>query len=94
MIGNTINHEIAHSLGVVSPLDPGNRITIGGTTVTSPLDGDNGAHNKVNSNTNIVDAGGTRPFTRRIEATGVQQVFNATNARFLRDCVPFDRVDN
>jgi hypothetical protein len=94
MVGNTINHEMAHGLGVVSPLDPSNRITIGGTTVASPLNGDNGAHNRTTNLQNIVDPGSARPFVRRVESTGVQNRFNATNSQYLRDCVPFDRNDN
>lgn len=94
MVGNTLNHEVAHSLGVVSRIRANNQITINGTTVTSPLNGDGGAHNRVTNNTNIVDGGGTRSFVRRIEDTGVRQVFNATNARYMRDCIPFDRRDD
>jgi hypothetical protein len=95
MVGNTINHESAHALGVVSRIRAENKITIGGVTVTSPLNGDAGAHNRVTNNTNIVDDGGTRSFQRRIEAGGLpQQHFNATNAKYLQDCVPFDRKDN
>jgi len=94
MVGNTINHEVAHALGLVSRLKANNSITIGAVTVTSPLNGDGGAHNRVTNNTNIVDAGGTRNFVRRIENTGIQQVFNAVNVRFLRDCIPFDRRDD
>ena len=94
MVGNTINHETAHALGVVSRVRANNQITISGTTVTSPLNGNGGAHNQVTNNTNIVDAGGTRSFVRRIENTGVQQVFNAVNAQYMRDCVPFDRRDD
>ena len=58
------------------------------------LNGDAGAHNRITSNTNIVDDGTTRSFVRRIENTGVQQVFNATNAQYMRDCIPFDRVNH
>ena len=94
MVGNTTNHEAAHALGVVSRVLANNTLTISGTTVTSPLNGDGLAHNRVTNNTNIVDAGGTRAFVRRIENTGIQQVFNATNAQYLRDCIPFDRTDN
>lgn len=94
-LGNTINHETAHGLGVASRVRAENSITIAGATVTSPLDGDAGAHNKVTNNTNIVDAGGTRSFVRRIEAAGnPQQTFSATNTQYLRDCIPFDRHDN
>jgi hypothetical protein len=94
MVGNTINHETAHALGVVSRVLANNSITISGTTVTSPLNGDAGAHNTVTNNTNIVDDGSTRSFVRRIENTGIQQVFNATNAQYMRDCIPFDRVNH
>jgi hypothetical protein len=94
MVGNTTNHEIAHGLGVVSRVSAKNKVTISGTTVTSPLNGDGGAHNKVTNNTNIVDAGGTRSFVRRIEDTGVQQKFNATNTQYMRDCIPFDQHDD
>jgi hypothetical protein len=94
MVGNTINHELAHGLGIASRVLASNRITIGGTTVTSPLDGDGGAHNKAPSPGNIVDAGSQRTFVRRIESTGVQNRFNATNMRYLRDCIPFDRNNN
>jgi hypothetical protein len=93
--GNTINHETAHGLGVAARVKANNKITISGTTVTSPLDGDAGAHNKVTANTNIVDAGSTRSFPRRIEAAGLpQQKFSAVNTRYLRDCIPFDQHDN
>jgi hypothetical protein len=81
-------------LGVVSRVSAKNKVTISGTTVTSPLNGDGGAHNKVTNNTNIVDAGGTRSFVRRIEDTGVQQKFNATNTQYMRDCIPFDQHDD
>jgi hypothetical protein len=94
MVGNTINHEVGHSLGLVSRVRANNQITIGAVTVTSPLNGDGGAHNTVTANTNIMDAGGTRSFTRRIESTGVKQVFNAANVKLLRDCIPFDRRDD
>jgi hypothetical protein len=94
MVGNTINHETAHALGVVSRVLANNSLTISGTTLTSPLNGDGGAHNRVTNNTNIVDDGSTRSFVRRIENTGVQQVFNATNAQYMRDCIPFDRVNH
>ncbi|TPV96188.1 MAG: hypothetical protein B7733_06080 [Myxococcales bacterium FL481] len=40
MVGNTINHEVAHGLGVVSRVRGNNSLTITGTTLTSPLDGD------------------------------------------------------
>lgn len=94
-VGNTINHETAHGLGVASRVRANNQITISGTSVTSPLDGDAGAHNKVTNNTNIVDAGNTRRFVRRIEAAGnPQQRFSATNTQYLRDCIPFDQTDN
>jgi hypothetical protein len=94
MVGNTANHEVAHALGVVSRVLANNSLTISGTTLTSPLNGDAGAHNRVTNNTNIVDDGSTRSFVRRIENTGVQQVFNATNAQYMRDCIPFDRVNH
>jgi hypothetical protein len=94
MIGNTINHETAHGFGVVSEVRANNSLTISGTTVTSPLNGDSGAHNRVTNNTNIVDDGGTRAFARRIENTGIQQRFNATNVRYLRDVIPFDRTNH
>jgi hypothetical protein len=95
MLGNTINHESAHGMGVASVVRANNKITIGATTVTSPLNGDGGAHNKVNANTNIMDRGTTRSFVRRVEANGgPQQSFNASNTQYLRDCVPFDGADN
>jgi len=93
-VGNTINHEGAHGLGAVAPNDAGNQFNVSGTLVRSPLNGDNGAHNRVTANTNILDAGSARSFARRIENTGVQQVFNATNARYLADVVPHDPKDN
>ncbi|HEV8605375.1 MAG TPA: OmpA family protein [Tepidisphaeraceae bacterium] len=94
MVGNTTNHEAAHAFGVVSRVRANNKITIGGVTVTSPLNGDGGAHNQVTNNTNIVDAGGTRAFSRRVETTGVQQKFSPSNTTYMRDCIPFDRKDN
>jgi hypothetical protein len=94
MVGNTINHEAAHAFGVVSRVRANNSIAIGGVTVTSPLNGDGGAHNRVTNGTNIVDGGGTRAFSRRVETTGVQQTFLASNATYMRDCIPFDRKDN
>lgn len=94
MVGNTTNHELAHALGVASRVRANNKLVIAGTTLTSPLDGDGGAHNKVTANTNIVDSGGTRPFRRRVEDTGNQQRFSAVNAPYLRDCIPFDRHEN
>jgi hypothetical protein len=105
MVGNTTNHETAHGAGVVSRTDATlalppatagrNRVTINGKTLTSPLNGDKGSHNRVTANTNIVDAGSTRTFPRRIEAAGQpQQHFSGTNTTYLRDCIPFDTKDN
>lgn len=93
-VGNTTNHELGHALSLVTRIRADNQLTISGVTLTSPLNGDGGGHNRVTAATNIMDAGGTRSFTRRIELTGVVQVFNAANMQLLRDCIPFDRTDN
>lgn len=95
MVGNTTNHETGHGLGLLARKHPSNVVTISGVSVTTPVNGDNGAHNLVVNTTNIMDAGGTRRFPRRIEAAGnPQQTFNAANAQYLRDVIPFDKNDN
>lgn len=89
MVGNTQNHELGHALGIASPKTE--KIQVGLSFVTSVLDGHDW-HNKPGdqNNTNIMDAGGTRSFVRWVEATGVRQTFSPANARYLRDCVPYD----
>ncbi len=94
MIGNTINHEVGHAFGLVSIVKTANKVTIDGTTLTSPLDGDAGAHNKATNDTNIMDSGGTRTFKRRVEATGKQQKFLGASATYMRECIPFDPQDD
>ena len=94
MVGNTTNHELGHALGLVSRNRPANQITINGTTVTRPLNGDNTGHNTAPSPGNILDAGRQRTYVRRIEATGVANAFNADNTQYFRDCIPYDERDD
>lgn len=94
MVGNTTNHEGGHALGIAAPSNNKNQVTVSGTTLGSPLPHDGTFHNAVTSNTNIMDAGPTRSFQRRVEAGGLsQQKFSARNAKYLRDCVPFAPAD-
>jgi hypothetical protein len=95
-VGNTTSHEGGHALGIAAPNNAGNELTIGGTKLRTPLPDDASFHNPValRANTNIMDAGPTRPFLRRIEGSGFgQQVFMARNLRYLRDCIPFAPKD-
>ena len=94
MVGNTTNHEIGHSFGVVSERKAKNEFKVDITNIAkSPLNGDSGAHNRVGNSTNIMDGGPSRSFRRRVETTD-QQKFLADNAKYMRKCVPYDPDDN
>ncbi len=91
-VGNTSSHELGHALGIAAPNNAANAVTVGATTLRTPLPDDASFHNPValRAATNIMDAGPTRSFLRRVEGSGfTQQVFMARNATYLRDCIPF-----
>ena len=73
VVGNTISHEIGHSLGL--SFYPEDRIRPG-----------EAFHNTIPCDNCLMDAGGDRPFEERAELLGAGPAhFNERNFRYLQE---------
>jgi hypothetical protein len=75
MIGNTVSHEVGHTLGLAHV----------------PYNGQNIFHNRVPGDDQIMDSGGQRPFEERAEINGSgPAVWTQENRQYLERILPVE----